>query len=387
VADHVNEDTGLSWPKVETIAFEAGMSESTARLALRSLVDGGWLEVVSPATPRDSARMRPRLDGRAVVWPPPARVPGGTPLDETGCREAALRVPGGGTQGAGPHSPECRITALRVPGATPEAPKKHSEKHPQKHNKKAPMGPSAGDSQVQEEVQDQDHQPRGTGEHPPRDLLPIGALCVEPATEESPERPREQAILVGMNGGAGPSSKAEIKSAPVGMRPGATPPLPGFEAIADPAGQVAKVDPCAEVWAAFLEERGKWLGAARAPVLDDKRRTIIRARFKDFDIADLCAAARGIWRDDFHISKDHKFATIEVGLRDTKNVERYRELGAVRPVDTRRADPRQRSDHHELPPRPPVSPERAQELLEQYLPEQARRNRGANGGGCEPWVS
>lgn len=136
MADHWNAKKGASWPKVETVANEAGCSESAARLALAQLVRAGWLRVLVKATPRDSARFEVRLDGGPVV----SRVPRGTPLKRGG-------VPPESTLSATTEHPGCRVEAPRVPRGTPEA-LSEPAREPTKEPPITPAGARAGIQQA-----------------------------------------------------------------------------------------------------------------------------------------------------------------------------------------------------------------------------------------------
>lgn len=128
VADHWNAKKKASWPKVETVAAEAGCSESAARFALWQLVDAGWLKILTPATPRDSARYQVNLDGRPVKL---SRVPQCGTQEPTG-------VPPPSTQSAAIEHPGCQDKAPRVLRGTPEALKEP----PKEPTNKAPIAPA-----------------------------------------------------------------------------------------------------------------------------------------------------------------------------------------------------------------------------------------------------
>ena len=62
-------DEWIAFPALPTIAQDAGTAVSTVRRALDWLSAHGWIEVVTPATPRDAARYLLRLKGERSASP------------------------------------------------------------------------------------------------------------------------------------------------------------------------------------------------------------------------------------------------------------------------------------------------------------------------------
>jgi hypothetical protein len=75
------------------------------------------------------------------------------------------------------------------------------------------------------------------------------------------------------------------------------------------------------IWEAYVEARLVAIKGSRRPVLDDKRKKLIRDALKTFSVDDLVAACRGVFRSEWHMSNDH--ATIESALKNTANIERF----------------------------------------------------------------
>ena len=66
MVDHANAE-GIAWPAVETVADMAGVSEGTARKAIRQLVDNGWLTALNGTKGgRETIRYRVNLNGRPL---------------------------------------------------------------------------------------------------------------------------------------------------------------------------------------------------------------------------------------------------------------------------------------------------------------------------------
>jgi hypothetical protein len=78
------------------------------------------------------------------------------------------------------------------------------------------------------------------------------------------------------------------------------------------------------VFAAYLPGWHRVVGGTRAPVLDAKRRKLIAARLKEFDLDYLLAAARGIWASTWNINE--KQTTFDLVFRDAAHVERFAAL-------------------------------------------------------------
>lgn len=74
--------------------------------------------------------------------------------------------------------------------------------------------------------------------------------------------------------------------------------------------------------------------AHRPPMLDDKRRKLIRARLRDFDVEDLVLAARGIWQSKWHVDSDQ--TDFGIVVRDAAHVEKFRNLATGARGDTGR---------------------------------------------------
>jgi hypothetical protein len=106
------------------------------------------------------------------------------------------------------------------------------------------------------------------------------------------------------------------------------PALPGLEGLIVPRAE----SDAAAVWAAYLEGRVLVGPKGPPPVLDSKRRRLIATRLKDgFTLADLCDAARGIWRADWWV--ENKRTALDYAIRDATRIEEFRLLGRKRPAD------------------------------------------------------
>jgi len=108
--------------------------------------------------------------------------------------------------------------------------------------------------------------------------------------------------------------------------PSAPPPQPVTPqtvlAIVEPTkGQARHAD---AIFAAYLDGWRRNNGRGRAPVLDEKRKRLIAARLKEFDVECLKAAARGIWASSWHIAEGQ--TTLDLVMRDAAHVERFAAL-------------------------------------------------------------
>lgn len=219
----------------------------------------------------------------------------------------------------------------------------------------------------------QSEQPRNTGD-------PVGSLMVEAQVRETPrtEHRQEGGATIG---GAG-AVLADLCVPPavetvVGKQAaGTTPALPGLEAVVDPDPAPPKPKPEDLVWAAYLEGRTLARVKGGAPVLDAKRKAVIAARLKDgFTVEDLCCAARGIWRSDWHLENGH--TSLDLALRNAAQIERFREDGKPpKPVDPE-WERRRRGPPAFVPP--PLSAEEQQAILDQYFPGVYTKKAAANG--------
>lgn len=113
--------------------------------------------------------------------------------------------------------------------------------------------------------------------------------------------------------------------------------------------------------------RGVKLGIV--PVLDAKRLKLIRERLAEgYRAIDLGAAAFGVWLSDWHFEQGH--ARFDLALRDSEHIERFAKLTRERDEDLRRfaktseAPVNEPTDEEE--DGPPLSPEQAAAVLEQY---------------------
>jgi len=84
------------------------------------------------------------------------------------------------------------------------------------------------------------------------------------------------------------------------------------------------------VFAAFLTGRQRILPGTRPPRLDVKRRKLILLRLREFSLADLEQAARGIWLSEWHLEVPASRISFEIVLRDAPHIERFRDI-ALRP--------------------------------------------------------
>jgi hypothetical protein len=102
--------------------------------------------------------------------------------------------------------------------------------------------------------------------------------------------------------------------------PDSQPPLPGLD---PPKRGTAAIEET--IFRAYLDGRHRAGVKGRDPVLDDKRRRMIRGRLADgFTVEDMIAAARGIWRSDWHVGE--RRTEFDLVVRDAKQVERFRDL-------------------------------------------------------------
>lgn len=79
-----------------------------------------------------------------------------------------------------------------------------------------------------------------------------------------------------------------------------------------------------EAHALFVKGWRAARGKGKAPVLDDKRRKLIRDRAKDFDAEDILDAARGAWCPSWQRENGHN--AIEQVFANAKRVEQYRDI-------------------------------------------------------------
>ncbi len=169
----------------------------------------------------------------------------------------------------------------------------------------AKAAPLPSDPQPQPQPQPQhlpDPEPRGTGsagsEPPgsgpsPSELEQLQGDQLEAPSEEPPApRPQPQAVLQ----------------------------------LAEPP----KLSVAERIFAAFLEGWRRVVHGSRPPKLDDKRRALIAARLRDFSPEDLEQAARGIWLCEWHVAEWSKRISLEIALRDSPHVEKFRAI-AERP--------------------------------------------------------
>lgn len=82
--------------------------------------------------------------------------------------------------------------------------------------------------------------------------------------------------------------------------------------------------PADDIFAAYLDGWRRNNGRGRAPVLDEKRKRLIAARLKEFDVEHLKAAARGIWASSWHLTEGQ--TTLDLVMRDAAHVERFAAL-------------------------------------------------------------
>lgn len=116
MVDHANSE-GVAWPSVETIASMSGVSEATARRALRKLVQHGWLTLLGGAGGgRTTARYRVNLHGCPLDTPVSGTTQGcqaATPGVSEGVPRGAPRIPDPHND---PHSdPHKKTPVARVP--------------------------------------------------------------------------------------------------------------------------------------------------------------------------------------------------------------------------------------------------------------------------------
>lgn len=92
--------------------------------------------------------------------------------------------------------------------------------------------------------------------------------------------------------------------------------------------EAPKPSPAELVFAAFLAGRQRVMPGTRPPRLDDKRRKLILARLRDFPLEDLIGAARGIWLSAWHLEDIPRRVSLELVLRDSVHVEKFRDIAA-----------------------------------------------------------
>ncbi len=139
MVDHANSE-GVAWPMVETVATQAGVSERTARNAIRDLERLGWLTALSGQKGgRISTRYRVNLTGRPFDSEPRGapRAPQGGAICPPGGQETPPRGAGRARQGG----TACPPGGQGVPArAAPRAPDPHSDPLTDPHNE-APIYP------------------------------------------------------------------------------------------------------------------------------------------------------------------------------------------------------------------------------------------------------
>lgn len=160
------------------------------------------------------------------------------------------------------------------------------------------------------------------------------------------------------------------------------PALPGFEPPPTPAAAIED-----SIFAAYLEGRAAKGVKGPRPVLDARRRGMIRGRLAaGFTIEDLRAAAAGIWRSDWHVNE--KRTGFELVVRDAAGVERFRDLAAEPedgpdvPPDWPEAGQIAPPVWRPPPPDPPLDPAAEAEIAEMAklsIPELQRRAAKARG--------
>lgn len=156
--------------------------------------------------------------------------------------------------------------------------------------------------------------------------LDRGSHAVEIGVPRTAQRiPQENPSVI-------PQEKPPIRAGGVSIGELAVPPrplaLPGFEALPTPEAAIED-----SIFAAYLEARSAHGVKGPSPVLDEKRRRMIRGRFGEgFTAEDLRTAAAGMWRSDWHVRE--KRTGFELVVRDAAGVERFRDLAieAARPT-------------------------------------------------------
>jgi hypothetical protein len=99
IADHVNSQSGLSWPSLKTIAAKAGISERAAPRAVKDLRSKGYVTVAQQGTRTRSTRYRLTLKG--VASAKAESTPGTDNVDSTHSTGGVLTGLSGGTDRTG----------------------------------------------------------------------------------------------------------------------------------------------------------------------------------------------------------------------------------------------------------------------------------------------
>ena len=331
LAARANDD-GIAWPRLETLAADAGTSTNTVRRALDWLIAAGWVWVRQSGTPRDSARLEVRLD--------PAPPPSGPVERYQGSRSV---TPG--------------ITEREV-----------TERHPRDH---APS--SEGSRSVIRGITE-----RGARDHAPSPEDPI---------EDPKEDPKEE-IREREQGSSDPKNRSLDLPLFAGPIPAAdATPIPASGVKAKKPRKTTKKPAASEatdveraVFEGFLRGRRYRRVQGAPPVLDAKRIKLIRDRIHDGHAPEtLAAAAEGIWISQWHFDEGH--SRFDLALRDGEHIERFDRVKRERDADLARFAPRHDDEPDEepdfMPPEedigPPLLPEHAAAVLERFgLHEGAR---------------
>lgn len=130
----------------------------------------------------------------------------------------------------------------------------------------------------------------------------------------------------------------ENPGSPAAPEPSTPPPPP----LASAAPDGPAMSGASQVWDRYLAGWHRIHGTrGRPPKLDDKRRRLVRARLRDFDVDTLGLAADGIWRSDWHVQAGQ--TSFDLAMRDSAHVERFALLGqpgAPPPVQRETLTPR-----------------------------------------------
>lgn len=128
LAGRANEQW-IAFPALLTLAQDAGTSAvSTVRRALDWLVEHNWIEIVTPATPRDSARYRLRRVSAATPQGERSATSDCAERSPSGVAESAPRVSGALSEGERSAHPEVAERSARGSGALTEDHRKVTEK-------------------------------------------------------------------------------------------------------------------------------------------------------------------------------------------------------------------------------------------------------------------
>ena len=82
------------------------------------------------------------------------------------------------------------------------------------------------------------------------------------------------------------------------------------------------------IFGAYLEGWERVVGGKRPPVLDAKRKQLVKARLKEFSVDDLVLAAKGVWESPWHVT--NRQTAFDLVMRDTKHVEQFIDYANVR---------------------------------------------------------